>query len=174
MENSFVLIEFTSIAKAYGTINYILLNHPVNIFFKKDLCPGRVLYILQGSSNDVIDIKSYLIENKIPTQSILNVSDEVINSLNKKNLSNLNSILVCEFNKSIYAIKSCDLCYKKSIVDIVEIKFNVGLFGKAILVLSSDVSNLKNSMSLIEENFKKNIIGLELIERPTKELIKCL
>ena len=83
--------------------------------------------------------------------------------------------MICEFKNSISAIKASDLCLKASGVSIIKIHFQVGLFGKGILILSGLLSSLENSKETILNNFSdKEIIALEIIENPVEELIKCI
>ena len=176
MDSSYLLVEFRSIALGYKEVNSIILNYPVELFLVKNICPGSILFIFKGNDHDILGIKNYLKEKNISALPILNIHEGVIGRINSPDKSiKISSLMICEFKNSISAIKASELCLKASGVSIIKIHFQVGLFGKGILILSGLLSSLENSKETILNNFSdKEIVALEIIENPVEELIKCI
>ncbi|MBU5669778.1 BMC domain-containing protein [Peptoniphilus sp. MSJ-1] len=178
MLSSFLLVEFPSIAIGYKEINDIILNYPVYLFLSRNVCPGRIVFILNGNDNDILDIHNYFKTNKILSIDILNVEEEVIAKINKNTKASdisKSSLMMCEFKNSISAIKASDLVFKAANVSLLKISFRVGLFGKSIAIFSGLLSDLESSKTIILDNFtNKDVVALEIIENPVGELLEWI
>lgn len=176
MNSSYLLTEFSSIAIGYRELNCIILNYPIELFLVKNICPGNILFIFKGNDHDVLEIKKYLKGKNISALSLLNIHEAVISRINSTDKSGkIFSLMICEFKNSISAIKASDLCLKESDISLIKIHFQVGLFGKGIIILNGLFSSLEKSKETILNNFSnRDIVALEIIENPVEELIKCI
>ncbi|MDY2987879.1 MAG: BMC domain protein [Peptoniphilus sp.] len=176
MNKSFILIEFNQISKSYEILNDILLNYPVKIFLSKNICPGRILFILEGFDSDLISINIFCKDNHVNSDLVLNISKDIIKIINKNpSFKNFSSLFVLESKNSITAIKAADICNKYSNINLLKIQINLGLFGKGLFFAQGELSSTKQCSKLISKFFNENdIINTSIIERPTQELLKII
>lgn len=177
INKSICLLEFRSIAQTFAILNELILGFPVNVFLNRRICPGKYIILLDGNESDIAGCVNYVKDIKNITWRIVNsISSETCHALRHKvAISSNTPIGIFEFTNSCDAIKWADIAIKKSGLIINRIEFTIGLFGKGILVCSGTNASLQDFKNYMGENIKnKNIVDMEIISRPTEELIKLI
>lgn len=178
MDKSLALLEFNPITTGYIVVDKLLKTFSVNLIRHNRICPGALLSILSGNTEDINEIIEICTKNKIRCQSILNISEEIISYIDKNTLRKANklnpivNIGIFETRHCLHAIKAADIMIKTSAVQIEKLDFSLGLYGKGLLIISGSISDLKSAIEMASEHVPEHdLLENAIIPNVASELI---
>lgn len=179
MNKSLALLEFNPITNSYIIVDKILKTFSVDLIRHNRICPGALLSILSGNTEDIKQIIQYSRELNIRNQCILNISHEIIKYISKINFEDeetrlgsrhpkddhnrahqrIVNIGIVEGKHCIHAIKAADIMLKTSDLRIVKLDFSLGLYGKGFLMVSGGISEIESAIAKVMEEIPKQMIS---------------
>lgn len=192
MNKSLALLEFNPITDAYIIVDKILKTFSVELIRHNKICPGALLSILSGNTEDIKQIIQYSKEINIRNQCILNISHEIIKYISRISLEQeeaqegadhekafhhphfekIINVGIIEGRHCIHAIKAADIMLKTSDLKIVKLDFSLGLYGKGFLMVSGGISEIESAIAkVIEEIPKQEISKNAVIANISPELL---
>lgn len=178
MDKSLALLEFNPITTGYIVVDKLLKTFSVDLIRHNRICPGALLSILSGNTEDINEIVQFCTENKIRCQSILNISEEIISYIDKNTLKKANNsapivnIGIFETRHCLHAIKAADVMIKASAIQVEKLDFSLGLYGKGLLIISGNISDLKSAIKMAEQFVPEHdIMQSAIIPNVAPELI---
>lgn len=179
MNKSLALLEFNPITDAYIIVDKILKTFSVELIRHNKICPGALLSILSGNTEDIKQIIQYSKEINIRNQCILNISHEIIKYISRISLEQeeaqegadhekafhhphfekVINVGIIEGRHCIHAIKAADIMLKTSDLKIVKLDFSLGLYGKGFLMVSGGISEIESAIAKVMEEIPKQEIS---------------
>jgi microcompartment protein CcmL/EutN len=181
MKNSLGLIEMRSIVKGMKTTDEMLKSADVELIMSSSICPGKYIILVLGNVGSVKSAietgirvaDSFIIKSHI----ITNLDEKVITTLKAKNkIEQIKSLGAIETKSALVAVKIADIAVKASNVELIEIKYKIGIGGKGVVSLTGEYSAVKSAIDacLNEYSNTNEIIESMVIPSPHKEFINKL
>ncbi len=166
MYTSLALIQFKSISVGYFSLDKILKTLPVEILKITNVCPGALFIVLSGVESDILSCKQICENINCHFQKIDNVNENVIDLIKHRHnkIPTYKNVAIIETTKCIDAFKIADLCLKNNSIEVFRLDYMLGLFGKGVLFLSGNLSELNSSVDKIKQSIKdKKILNISII-----------
>lgn len=175
------LIELNSIASGIETADEMLKSAEVNLLMAKTVCPGKYIILVTGNVGAVqasldhgIAAGKQFVVNKL---LLPNVHPQVIPAINaSSDVERLRDLGVLEFFSIASAIIAADAAAKSADIELIEVRLGVGIGGKAFVLLTGDVSAVKNAVTVGANTALESgmLVNKAVIAAPSKELLKYL
>ncbi len=165
--NNVCVVEFTSIAKGIKSLDMFSKNVIVDIYRAGVTCPGKYYYVLVGEIGSLEDGFKKVDSDKKELISGVNV--DVLKAIkghrNKKVEDALGIIEIYGIGEGI---RSLDKIVKEVGIKVLKIVLGYGTAGKCYYVVTGSVDEVKESVTIVEKNYKVKNIGI--INNPIKEI----
>lgn len=174
-------LEVTSIAKGIQVADAMIKASYVELLMARASCPGKY-YILIGG--DVSSVKSSINEAKRLGESFV-VYETIVPKINPKVIAAIGAtampekvaaIGVLEFFSIAASITAADTAVKTAQVDIIDIRLGTGIGGKSFVVLSGELSAVKDAIAAGSSTIEGSgmLLNKVVLSNPRKELLESL
>ncbi len=181
MTEAIGLMEFNSIAKGVEVIDVLLKASEVQLVFSSPVCPGKYLIIIRG---EVAAVKNSIGEGEKISDGFL-IDVNVIPQVHRKvfpaitgtgDIRELGAIGVIDAYSSVSAVVAADQAVKKADVDLVEIRMARALGGKAFVIITGEVADVRSAIEGGLEAIREEglLLGSVVIPSPHPELLRTL
>lgn len=181
MREAIGLMEFNSIAKGIEVIDTLLKASEVELVFSSPVCPGKYLIIISG---EVAAVRNSIESGKKISGGFL-IDDNVIPQVHEKvfpaiagtgNVRELGAIGVIDTYSSVSAVVAADQAVKTSDVDLIEIRLARALGGKAFIIITGEVADVRSSVQGGIDAIREDglLLGSIVIPSPHPDLLRTL
>lgn len=177
--NAIGLVELTSIAMGYLTVDTMLKAAAVDLVLARTICPGKYICLVWG---DVAAVEASVSAGiKVAYNYIVN--DLVIPNLHPQiypaltltsNITSYNALGVVETFDIVSTILAADASAKAANVELCEIRLAMAIGGKGFYTLTGDVAAVEAAVKAGLEVLQNNgqVVSYVIIPRPREELFK--
>ncbi len=181
MRESIGLMEFNSIAKGIEVTDVLLKASEVELIFSSPVCPGKYLIMISGEVEAVknslgkgADISDgFLIDQSVIPQ----VHEKVFPAIAGTTLPEvMGAIGVIDCYSSVSAVVAADKAVKSADVDLLEIRLARALGGKAFVIITGEVADVRAGVDNGVESIKEHglLLGTVVIPSPHQDLLETL
>ena len=154
------LIELTSIAQAYITLDDMVKMAPIDILKAEAVNPGRFLIIISG---DVASVESAMNkaletagESSFDHTLLRNLHEKVLQAVGKAHEpENWDAIGLLETTSVVSAVEAADYAVKIADVEVVEIVTSNEAGGKGLLKLNGPVGDINYAIETVAEKARE-------------------
>jgi len=181
MRESIGLMEFNSIAKGIEVTDVLLKASEVKLLFSSPICPGKYLIIITGEvaavQNSIGDGKKISDGFLIDVNVIPQVHEKVFPAIaGTTEIEEMGAVGVIDAYSSVSAVVAADQAVKTADVELVEIRLARALGGKAFVIITGEVADVRSAVHGGVEAIKEEglLLGTVIIPSPHPELKKVL
>lgn len=181
MRESIGLMEFNSIAKGIEVTDTLLKASEVELVFSSPVCPGKYLIMITG---EVAAVRNSLKSGKKNAEGFL-VDDNVIPRVHEKvfpaisgttEVEEIDAVGIIDMYSSVSAVVAADQAVKAAEVELIEIRLARALGGKAYVIVTGDVADVRSAVDKAVEAVRDEglLLGTVVIPSPHPELFNTL
>jgi len=178
-QNAVGMIELSSIATGYLTVDAMLKSASVDLVLSRTVCPGKFICLVWGDVAAVeasVDTgikvgQGYLVNDLI----IPNLHPQIYPAMTATNrLQTTGALGVVETFDIVSAILAADASVKAAEVDLVEVRIAMAIGGKAFYSITGDVAAVEAAVAAGIEILqgKGLVVNSVVIPRPREELFR--
>ncbi len=181
MKKSIGLLEFKSVAKGIEVTDEVLKAAHVELVMASPICPGKYVVLITG---DVGAVNSAIRTGRnlgglflVEAIVLPNIHPDVMPALmGSAGLDKIKDIGVIETMSALSSIQAADIAVKASNIRLIEVRIARGLGGKGFVLLSGEISSVKNAIKACENELTSTgeLLCASVIASPSKELIPYL
>jgi len=181
MRESIGLMEFNSIAKGIEVTDTLLKASEVELVFSSPICPGKYLIIIAG---EVAAVRNSIDKGKkisdgflVDVNVIPQVHDKVFPAIaGTTDIVKMGAIGVIDAYSSVSAVVAADQAVKTAEVELVEIRLARALGGKAFVIITGEVADVRSAVQGGVEAIREEglLLGTVVIPSPHPNLIRSL
>lgn len=173
------ILEFLNIAEAYFIIDKVLKGYNLSVLKAMRICPGKFLAIFSGNTADIISMIKYIEEQNLNTVKfsyVTGIHKETVNAITgKKETKNIENIGIIEVKNAVNSFIILNTLVTSFPISIIKIDYSMGLFGKAIIFINGNQSDIENAIKISYEVLsQKTVTDARVISSPCEEFIACL
>ena len=181
MSQAIGIVELTSIAKGMEVGDLMLKSASVELLASKTLCPGKYLLMVGG---DVSAVDKAVRSGEQAAGTLL-VDSVVLSNIHPSVLPAISGLNPAEKQQAVgvvetWSVAACitaaDHAVKASNVTLVRIHMAFGIGGKCYQVLTGEISDVKNAVTVASENAgeKGLLVYSTVIPRPHEAMWRQL
>lgn len=181
MTEAIGLMELNSIAKGIEVTDVLLKASEVELVFSSPVCPGKFIIIIRG---EVAAVKNSVSSGEkicdgflVDLSVIPRVHDKVFPAITgTSDIREPGAIGVIDAYSSVSAVVAADQAVKTADVDLVEIRMARALGGKAFVIITGEVADVRAAVSAGVEAIREEglLLGTVVIPAPHPELLRTL
>ncbi|MQM73660.1 MAG: BMC domain-containing protein [Eubacteriaceae bacterium] len=181
MKNAIGFIEFKSIPIGIESTDQMLKSGNVELVTATPICPGKYVTIISG---DVGAVRSSVKNGEvvggmfvIESHVIPNIHQAVFPALMANvDVDNVQSIGIIETINAISSIVVADTAVKAANITLVEVRMARGLGGKAFVIMTGEVSPVKQAVKAAENAMREYgvITSTSVIASPHQDVRKLI
>ncbi len=172
------MIEYKSVARGIFSCDAMVKKAPVRILETHPVCPGKYLTVICGEVADVEEAMQAGLE----TGKELVVSDLILPYVHRDiipaiagttNIETFGALGIVETFSAPTCVTAADIAAKATPVQLVEIRLANGLGGKAYFVITGDLADVEESLSVAKKYAAGEglLTACEIIPSPHPELL---
>jgi len=175
------LIELSSIARGMHTTDAMLKAAEVELVMSRSICSGKYMVLVAGEQHEVeaslaagMDVAK---ESAIDHVLLSNVHPDVYPALSSANeLSQKGALGILECYSVACLVDALDHVAKRALVDVVQCRLAMALGGKAYLVFTGSVDDVRESLEAGTEVIEARglLVDKIVIPDPRPELFNTL
>lgn len=175
------MIELTSIARGFSTVDAVVKKAPVEILISKPISSGKYMLVFSGEVACVEEALQAGVEyggaRLVHHMMIANIHPDVIPAIRTPNRSvQYGSIGVVETQSVAATVRAADYAAKAAAIKLTAIQLGDGLGGKGYFIFTGELPDVEASMETAI-NYAEPLgflIGHELIPAPHDDLISVV
>lgn len=179
IRNAIGMVEFISMAKGIEACDAMLKVAPIEVIEAHPVCAGKYFTLVTGDVDAVeTSVKEGLVVGEhfvVDSFVIPNVDPQIYPALKAAiEVSRLKALGVIETFSAASCIRAADAAAKAADVELIEIRLCMGMGGKAIVMMTGDVSAVEASVKagvdeIVEEG---NLVTSVVIPGPHEDMNK--